>query len=87
MFYLTIVNKVLCHCHFWLARQYMHYLLMFTYSSANANPLDTDQTASIGAARSGPLLFVEEEKISFQQATERAMTFLWLALKGLTTYN
>ena len=75
MFYLTIVNKVLCHCHFWLARQYMHYLLMFTYLSANANRLDTDQTASIGAARSGPLLFDEEEKISFQQATKRAMTF------------
>ena len=62
MFYLTIVNKVLCHCHFWLARQYMLYLLMFTYLSANANRLVTDQTASIGAARSGPLLFVEEEK-------------------------
>ena len=22
MFYLTIVNKCLCHCHSWLARQY-----------------------------------------------------------------
>ena len=23
MFYLTILNKVLRHCHFWLARQYL----------------------------------------------------------------
>ena len=23
MFYLTIVNKILRHCHSWLARQYM----------------------------------------------------------------
>ena len=23
MFYLTIVNKMLRHCHFWLARQYV----------------------------------------------------------------
>ena len=23
MFYLTTVNKILCHCHSWLARQYL----------------------------------------------------------------
>ena len=28
MFYLTIVNKVLHHCHFWLARQYIHFFLL-----------------------------------------------------------
>ena len=31
MFYLTIVNKILRHCHFWLARQYKQRYLPFYF--------------------------------------------------------
>ena len=53
MFYLTIVNKILRHCHSWLARQYLE-----CFSPQNSSPIfvnneDSDQMASDKASRSG----------------------------------
>ena len=36
MFYITIVNKLLRHCHSWLARQYMCHIHLCVHSGKHA---------------------------------------------------
>ena len=57
MLYLAIANKILHHCHFWLARQYM--ILAFgilTRTSTSLGPLSTNKAHVNRKLLAGPPL-------------------------------